>query len=219
MRGGSHIGSRSGRGWSRQSGTQIGGERGDEVVNGRCKRSTPSPFGEGLYTLRLTVNRPEGPRQGGQHPVTIDNTPPSVVLSEPVADRLYVMEDDEQININAIVNDTWAVGRVEFFMDGQRIVVGSTVSPYNERWKITMRDQALVDGGVAWPAFVSDDPEVQPGTILEYGDGFAAARTAGGVNLEGHTIKVIGLRRAGNGGQQGRERRSARVCVRHKKDE
>ena len=106
------------------------------------------------------------------------------------------MEDDEQININAIVNDTWAVGRVEFFVDGS--VIGSaTVSPYNERWKITMRN-ASVDGGVAWPAFVSDDPEVQPGTILEYGDGFAAARTAGGVNLEGHTIKVVAYDKDGN---------------------
>ena len=30
-----------------------------------------------------------------------------------------------------------------------------------------------------WPAFASEDPAVQPGTIVNYGDGFAAAQTAG----------------------------------------
>jgi penicillin-binding protein 1C len=208
-RGGSHR-LEIGQGLDPTEWQQIGDERGDEVVNGKLQDLDTTQFGEGLYTLRLTVNRPEGAKQWTT-PVTIDNTPPSVVLSEPATDRLYVMEDDEQINVNAIVNDTWAVGKVEFYVDGS--VIGSaTVSPFNERWKITMRDTS-VDGGVAWPAFTSDDPEVQPGTILEYGDGFAAVRTAGGVYLEGHTIKVIAYDRAGNK----TESEEVRVWVRHKK--
>ena len=68
---------------------------------------------KGLYTLRLTVNRGDGPRVWTT-PVTIDNTPPTAVISEPKPDQLYVMEDDEQININVLPNDTWAVDRVEF---------------------------------------------------------------------------------------------------------
>ncbi len=208
-RGGSHR-LEIGQGLDPTEWQQIGDERGDEVVSNILQTLDTKQFAEGLYTLRLTVNRPEGPKQWTT-PVTIDNTPPSVVLSEPRADRLYVMEDDEQININAIVNDTWAVGNVEFYVDGN-VIGTATVSPFNERWKIAMRN-ASVDGGVAWPGFTSDDPEVQPGTILEYGDGFAAVRTAGGVNLEGHTIKVKAFDRAGNE----TESEEVRVWVRNKK--
>ena len=208
-RGGSHR-LEIGQGLDPTEWQQIGDERGDEVVNGRLQSLDTAQFGEGLYTLRLTVNRSEGPKQWTT-PVTIDNTPPSVVLSEPIGDRLYVMEDDEQININAIVNDTWAVGKVDFYVDGN-VIGTATVSPFNERWKIAMRDTS-VDGGVAWPAFTSDDPEVQPGTILEFGDGFAAVRTAGGVYLEGHTIKVQAYDRAGNETKS----EEVRVWVRHKK--
>jgi hypothetical protein len=167
-------------------------------------------FGEGVYTLRLTVNRPEGPRQWTT-PVTIDLTPPSVVMSEPKGDRLYVMEDDEQININALVNDTWAIGKVEFVLDGQTFA-SSTVAPYNERWKIKMQDQA-VEGGEPWPGFPSDDPEVQPGTAINYGSGFSAIRTAGGVYFEGHTVQVRAYDRAGNVAESD----TAKVYVRHKK--
>ncbi|MGL4650448.1 MAG: Ig-like domain-containing protein [Caldilineaceae bacterium] len=134
------------------------------------------------------------------------------MVSEPKADRLYVMEDDEQININALVNDTWAIGKVEFLLDGA-VIGTATVAPFNERWKITMRDQA-VEGGAPWPAFTSDDPEVQPGTIVEYGDGFAAARTAGGVYLEGHMVGVKAFDRAGNEVVSD----EIRVWVRHRKE-
>ena len=96
-------------------------------------------------------------------------------------------------------------------LDGA-VIGTSTVAPFNERWKITMRDLP-VDGGVAWPAFESDDPEVLPGTIQNFGDGFAAVRTAGGVYLEGHTIKVIAYDRAGNRVASP----EVRVWVRHEK--
>jgi hypothetical protein len=42
--------------------------------------------------------------------VTIDNTPPTIVVTEPKADRLFVMEQDEQINVNALANDNLAIG-------------------------------------------------------------------------------------------------------------
>ncbi len=208
-RGGSHK-LEIGRGLEPTEWTMIGSERGDEVVNGVLQTLDTVPLGEGVFTLRLTVNRPEGPKTW-LTPVTIDNAPPTVVMSEPKADRLYVMEDDEQININAIVNDTWAIGKVEFVLDGA-VIGTATVAPFNERWKITMRDQA-VEGGAPWPAFTSTDPEVQPGTIVEYGDGFAAVRTAGGVYLEGHTVRVRAFDRAGNSVESD----AVRVWVRHRK--
>lgn len=200
-----------GRGLEPTEWQRIGDERGDEVVNGPLQTLDTASFEEGLYTLRLTVNRGDGQRQWTT-PITIDKTPPTVVLSEPRADRLYIMEQNEQININALVNDTWAIGRVEFMLDGA-VVGTSTVAPFNERWRITMRDLP-VDGGQPWNAFESDDPEVLPGVIQNSEGGFAAARTAGGVYFEGHMIKVVAYDRAGNKV----ESPEVRVWVRHEKN-
>ena len=69
------------------------------------------------------------------------------------------------------------------------------MSPYNQRWEITMRDINSADGGAPWPAFASDDPDIQPGTVATYGDGFQAVVTNGGVYLEGSRDQGRGLRR------------------------
>jgi len=191
--------------------TLVGAERGDEVQNGVLQRLDTYALAEGPYTIRLTVNRGDGPKVTTL-PVTIDNTPPTIVVTEPKADRLYVMEEDEQINVNALANDNMTVGRVVFTIDGQGFGE-STVSPYNQRWEITMRDINSADGGDPWPAFASDDPDIQPGQVATYGDGFQAVVTNGGVYLEGHEIKVVAYDAAGNSV----ESNPIRVYVRHEK--
>lgn len=204
-----------GRGLDPQEWTQIGPEHGEEVVNGVLERLDTTTLAEGVYTLRLTVNRGDGPREW-KTPVTIDNTPPNVLISEPRENRLYVMEDSEQININVLVDDTWAVDRVEYFINNSGFVT-STVAPYNERWRIRMRDVAQIETGATqnWLGFESDDPDVQPGRMLEFGDGFQAIRTAAGVYFESHLIKVIAYDRAGNAA----EPEEVRVYVRHRPQE
>jgi 1A family penicillin-binding protein len=190
----------------------IGAEHGEELQNGVLERLDTTTLAEGLYTVRLTVNRGDGPKQAAI-PVTIDNTPPTVVVTEPKPDQLFVMEDDEQININVLANDNLGIGRVEFVIDGSTFVT-STVAPYNERWEIEMRDLNSAAGGEPWPAFESDDPEVQPGTVATFPDGFQAIVTNGGVYFEGHVIKVIAYDAAGNRA----ESPEVRVYVRHKKE-
>jgi penicillin-binding protein 1C len=187
-----------GSGTQPESWTQIGPEHGEEVNNARLESFDTLPLPEGVYTLRLTVNRPEGPREV-RIIFTVDHSAPTIEINDPKPDRLYVMEDDEQINVNAEVNDNLAIDRVEFFIDEQRFGV-DTVPPFNERWKIKMRDIGQIETGGAqnWLGFPSDDLEVQPGRILPFGDGFAAIRTAGGVYFEQHTIKAIAYDRAGN---------------------
>jgi 1A family penicillin-binding protein len=201
-----------GRGVEPTEWTQIGPEHGNEVVNGMLEVFDTTGLEEGLYTLRLTVNRGDGPRVWTT-PITIDNTPPTAVISEPKPDQLYVMENDEQININVLPNDTWAVDRVEFVIDASTIAT-STVAPYNERWRITMRDIGQVEaaGTQNWLGFESEDPDVQPGRALPFGDGFLAVRTANGAYFEGHLIKVRVYDRAGNSF----ETPEVRVYVRHK---
>ena len=59
------------------------------------------------------------------------------------------------------------------------MIATSTVAPYNERWEISMRDiPHIEEAGVQnWLGFESDDPDVQPGRQLSFGDGFMAIRT------------------------------------------
>ena len=201
-----------GRGLEPQEWTPVGPEHGEEVVNGRLEVLDTTALEEGIYALRLTVNRGDGPR-AWVTPVTIDNTPPTVIVSEPRPDRLYVMEDDEQININVLPNDAWGIGKVEFFVDG--VLVGtSTVAPYNQRWKIVMRDIGQVEaaGTQNWLGFESDDPDVQPGRALPFADGFMAVRTSNGTYFEGHTVKARVYDLAGNSVESD----EVRVYVRHK---
>jgi len=202
-----------GSGLDPQQWTQIGPEHGEEVVNGRLETLDTNALGEGIYTLRLTVQRSDGPREW-RTPFTVDHTPPTVVISDPKPDRLYVMEDDEQINVNVLVNDTWSVDRVVYYVNGAEFAT-STVAPYNERWKIKMRDVGQIETGAAenWLGFPSEDPDIQPGRMLPFGDGFQAIRTSAGVYLESYLFKV----RAYDGAGNTVESDEVRVYVRHKK--
>ncbi len=177
----------------------IGPEHGEPVENGVLETLNTDGLGEGLYTMRLLVTRGDGSVREWKTRFTIDRTPPSVVISDPKPDRLYVLEDDEQININAIVNDTWAMERVEFSVDGGYFA-SSTVAPFNERWRIAWPDLGSVEGGGAqnWPAFQSDDPDITPGRWRKFGNGSAVVVTGNGTILQSHVFKVRGVDRAGN---------------------
>ena len=122
--------------------TQIGPEHGQQHENGLLEVFNTEGLEEGQYTLRLTVRYHDGNQRIWNAPVTIDNTPPTVLISEPKPNRLYVMDEDDQININALVNDVWAMDRVEFAIDGTYFIT-RTVAPYNERWPLEMRYEAV----------------------------------------------------------------------------
>ena len=178
---------------------QIGPEHGNQVENGVLEVLNTDGLGEGLYTMRLLVTRGDGSVREWKTQFTIDKTPPSVVISDPKPNRLYVLEDDEQININAIANDTWALDRVEFAIDGSYFVT-STVAPFNERWRIEWRNDFQVEGaGVEnWLAFESDDPDITPGRWRKRENGAAVVITGNGTRLESHVFKVRAVDRAGN---------------------
>ena len=187
-----------GRGGDPTEWQQIGPEHGREVVNDVLEVLDTTALPEGFYTLRLTVNRGDGPRVWTT-PVTIDNTPPTAIISDPRPDRLYVFERDEQINVNVLANDNFAIERVEFSINNT-VFATSTVAPFNERWRMVMRDIQQIETGGAenWLGFESDDPDIQPGRALRFGDGFMAIRTASGVYLESHLLRVKVYDRAGN---------------------
>jgi hypothetical protein len=92
---------------------------------------------EGLYRLRLTVMRHDGGTQINEAPIVVDNTAPKVKVVHPTEGKVYVMEDEEFVSITAEAEDTWAMGKVEFYLDDKKLGE-STVAPYSLRWNITM---------------------------------------------------------------------------------
>ena len=71
----------------------------------------------GPYTLRLSVIENSGNVRQNAIPITVDNTPPTVNMIDPANGRVYVMEDAEWVNINALATDDWAMDKVVFYLD------------------------------------------------------------------------------------------------------
>jgi hypothetical protein len=95
--------------------------------------------------------------------VTVDNITPTVELVHPPEGKVYVMEDDEYVNIKADATDNVSMDRVEYYLDN-RLIDTSTVTPYNEKWIIVMSDTIPIEGF----AITSTVPITNPdGTIGE----------------------------------------------------
>ncbi len=136
--------------------------------------------------------------EGGTYlaPFLIDNSAPQIEVTAPREGELFVMETDEQININAVPADA-AIDRVEFYVDGQRVGTRS-FAPFNERWNITMRNVGSVEaaGTQNWPGLTREGIPV--GRVLPYGDGFQAIQAQDGTYVEGHEVYAIAYDEAGN---------------------
>ncbi len=127
-----------GKGIDPQEWIQIGGDHPYEVTGDLMEYWDVAEL-DGLYTLRLTaVGHDDSIRQDVIQ-VTVDNVPPAMELNYPEDGGVYVMEDDEWINIQATVGDNVSLDRVDFYVDGEQLAT-STVPPYNKSWTIVMSD-------------------------------------------------------------------------------
>ena len=121
--------------------TPIGGAHNNQVTNGLLEIWNTAGF-DGLYHLRLTVTKNDGSVETTDTQVVVDNEAPKVKIIHPQKDDSgkdpeYVMEEDEVVNITADATDTWAMDRVEFYLDGK--MIGETsLAPYSIAWTITM---------------------------------------------------------------------------------
>lgn len=97
---------------------------------------------DGLYSLRLTVIRSDDSIQQYVSEVTVDNTPPAIQLLQPTDGRAYHMSD-EYVTIQPLITDNVSMNKVEFYVDG-KLIATSTISPYNERWIITVPGQHTI---------------------------------------------------------------------------
>lgn len=127
--------------------TENSPENGRNILLGSWDtRSLP----DGLYTLRLSVVRTDATSEISIQQVTVDNTPPTVRLSEPTGGITYSAEQDVFLELVAEPADNYQVNYVEFYAGDQKI--GEvTQGPYRFRWPIEQ------EGEVTLQAVVVDD--------------------------------------------------------------
>jgi len=203
-----------GQGLQPQTWTQIGPDHYNQVDKGVLEYWDVSGL-SGPYTLRLSVVENSGNVRQVAIPLTVDNTPPTIVLSTPENGRVYVKEDDEWVNINALATDDWAMDRVVFYLDDTPLIT-ATVSPYSVKWTITMSDTVPTldmppitarvpitqpDGAVIYEerpiSTVEADPDDPTRIILTAENGFGIIHDSKGYT-ETHVIKAVAYDVAGN---------------------
>ncbi|HID87198.1 MAG TPA: hypothetical protein EYP55_07435, partial [Anaerolineae bacterium] len=195
---------------------QIGADHQNAVDHGLLEVWDTSQLA-GLYTLQLLVMRHDGSVQAEAIQVTVDNVPPEVELVYPWPDKVYVMEDDEWVSMQAEATDNVSMDRVEFYLD-DRLFAESTVPPYNVKWTITMSDITpaavpIITATLGITGEVAIEIEEENYTI-QFPNGFGVIRDSGGYT-ETHQIHAIAYDAAGN--QVESER--VRIFVVHEEEE
>lgn len=182
---------------------------------------------DGLYNLALVVRYRNGIVERVAVPLVLDNTRPEVATAAPEPNAVFVEGEDEQVNIHVTVFDEGSIDRVEFWINDE-LVKTSAVAPFNERWKIEMRDipsaqlsnspvqgvkqvtdedtgqilgevQVVLEETVDWlPDFDSDDSRIKRGRMRRFDNGFGAIYTADGFYLERVALQIKVYDRAGN---------------------
>ncbi len=182
---------------------------------------------DGHYVMRLVVQHHNGFLETLSSNVFIDNSPPVVELVFPESNHIFVLEDDEQINMHVEATDTGTVSRAEFWLNDE-LISTSRVPPFNERWRMAMRDLPrsrfaagpvtanvpIVDDRTGevlgefselrevtydwYPDFEAEQVELSRGQIREFADGFAAILTSEGLYLERNSIQIRVFDGAGN---------------------
>ena len=219
-----------GQGLQPQNWQQIGPDHYNQVDKGVLEYWDTTGL-NGPYTLRLSVIENSGNVRQVAIPLTVDNTPPTIHLSTPENGRVYVMEDDEWVNINALATDDWSMDRVVFYLDDSPLIT-TTVAPYSAKWTITMSDTipslnmppitamkpiTNPDGTVTMQeqviSTVSVDEQDPTRIILRLDNGFGIIHDSKGYT-ETHTIKAVAYDAAGNKA----ESTPIRIFVIHKED-
>ena len=91
---------------------------------------------DGLVTLLITAVKNDGSFAEISLPITIDRTPPEIVLTTPFAGETFTT-NDEWIVVQANASDDLSLTEVRFFANGSGLPFAvSTVRPFTESWPI-----------------------------------------------------------------------------------
>ncbi len=220
-----------GQGLQPQNWQQIGPDHYNQVDKGILEHWDTTGL-NGPYTLRLSVIENSGNVRQAAIPLTVDNTPPTIHLTTPENGKVYVKEDDEWVNLNALATDDWSMDRVVFFLDDHPLIT-TTVAPYSAKWTITMSDTVLSldmppitamrpitnpDGTITMQeqviSTVTADEQDPTRLILTLDNGFGIIHDTQGYT-ETHIIKAVAYDAAGNKA----ESPPIRIFVIHQEDE
>lgn len=172
---------------------QIGGDHPNTVDNGLLETWDVRDL-DGLYTLQLSVVDWSGFYRQSTIQVTVDNAAPSVEITYPITEQLYVMEKDEWVSIQAQATDNFSMDRVEFYFDDKPLTY-DTVSPYNQRWTIVMTTTVEQDAALRKLLEDKVPPEQLPAQYSSAEDPVLELTNAITVP---HTIYVEAIDAAGN---------------------
>lgn len=219
---------------------QIGGDHYDQRDNAPLDYWDISGL-NGLYTLQLRVVENSQNYKDATIQVTVDNISPTVELVHPPDGKVYVMEDDEYVNIKADAKDNVSMDRVEFYLDN-RLIDTSTVAPYSKKWIIVMSDTVPIAGFAITGTVPVTNPDgtmgeqvitytqvttstlplVMPNGVITEGIQYTQV-FSGGMSIisntlgytETHLIHVVAYDAAGNSVESGK----AQIFVVHKEEE
>ncbi len=118
--------------------TPIGPDHhGQQVDNNVLENFDTTGLGDGVYTLQLQTVGHDQQIQQASIQVTVDNTPPRVALTHPLAGSEFEYGFVEWVNVDAQVRDNYAIARVEFFMNNQEDPFAvRTLAPFNVNWTV-----------------------------------------------------------------------------------
>jgi hypothetical protein len=101
----------------------------------------------GLYAVQLLVVGTDQRVERAIMQVTVDNEPPAIQILNPVMDQVIERSKQPYLILNAQVNDNLEIGRVEFFINGDRVISLST-APYYISWPTERGEQVLLVRGI-----------------------------------------------------------------------
>ncbi len=129
---------------------QIGPDHPEQVSDGVLEYWNLSGIAPGPYSLKLARFENNGQVTESVVQVTVDNQPPTLRLLQPSPNAVFVMPDDEWVDLIADVNDDYAISRVEFFVNGERFAT-KTFAPFTVKW--TLRETGAFEAyAVAYDA-------------------------------------------------------------------
>jgi hypothetical protein len=118
------------------------GQRQTSFVGGALLGQWDTSGLNGLYNILLTVVRDDNKVDTATVQVTIDNTPPAIQLNAGVPGQVFTFPADQAVTLEAVVQDDYAIERVEFYHNGQLLGIDRDF-PFGFSWDITQTGTEL----------------------------------------------------------------------------
>ena len=97
---------------------------------------------EGLYALRLVLQREGQAIETAVTQITVDNTPPQVSIPYPLNGQSFSLSEQSEITLQAEVQDGIGIGQVVWMVDGEEISDRAR-PPFTLPWSLTAGEHIL----------------------------------------------------------------------------